>query len=841
MKHIKFKAVLLVIMLFLSGCGTKINEKLDMNAVITASKMDNDVSSSEYMLITQNDLLSFWFDINTTAFKIVDKANGFEWHSLGDNNAASSLFEVSYVNESGLIEKMDAMEASIAKGQYSYERTDNGIKVTYSLGEYDTEIKVPFAITEERMKELLSNIEDDFSKSQFETMYQYVNFERLDKENQKLFLEQYPAIDKIPLYVIREGITQSDSKKKKLSEILISADYTEEMYEEDSQYFLADDVEKKIYPQFRIQIVYELDDNGITVTIPHNEIQMNPEFPLLEIKTLKYFGAPSNNDIGYFLLPDGSGSLMNFYNGTGHLQEYSAQIYGLDYSAALTENTFNAAQAYLPVYGIVNGMNAMFCVIENGDAVATINAYPGNEQLSAFVSPTFKLRNYYKSYMNSNTKVSDYFVSMQNERLSEDLVMRYIFSNGPSANYSGMADWYRKYLFGDEIKELDCSVEAVVECIGQIDKHTKAFGFSFNKEIPLTTFSDVKDISEQLNDSGVNFSVRYSGWYGGGYLGRYAEVMDINNELGDAKDFAELVNYFEENEISFYPDAEMQYTYRTGLFDGFSPTTDSVKLISKSKGYKIEFNPATFARDPEYITPAYINKPLAIQRAFEGFFEKYKGFKLKTISLRNIGRNLDGDYADDGTDRQAAANMLLSSVKNIKNDYKIMTNGANAFMLNYVDYCCDLPLKSNGYDNTDESIPFLQMVLSGNVSYSGPALNLSGDPKNIILQMASVAADPYYIVSAKNSNGLLDRDYAFLYSTYFNYLKDEIIGLVGKYSVDMNGITGQKIIDYIKVADRLYKTVFADGATVTVNYSDRDITIDGITYKAESYVVHKGG
>ena len=845
MKIFRLLVVILMLAVVLSGCGTSLNESLDLSAAITASTTANDISSTEYMLITENEELAFWFNKDTTAFKVVDKSDGYEWYSSGleqQNTESSAPFTLSYVNESGLIETMDAMTACIADGQYKYERTDNGLKVTYSLGEYVTDLDIPLALTKERMESVTDNIEDDFKKSQFETMYQYIDIKKLDDENKKNFLNQYPKLEDGPLYILRDRITASNDKMKELSQLLQNAGYTEEMFEEDKEYFVKEDSgEKKETPRFRVQIVYALDSDGFTVTVPDEEIQMSAAFPVLELELLKYFGSPKADDEGYFLLPDGSGSIMNFYNGRGDLQNYSISIYGIDYSAADTENIYQCDQAYLPIYGIKNGTHAMFSVIEKGDAITTLNAYTGNEQLAAYAAPTFKLRSYYKSYMRGSNTASNYFVSMQNERYKDDIVVRYKFLNGDNASYSGMAKWYSDYLFNGKTALKGDDVGVVVECIGQIEKTVKALGINYNERISMTDFKQVKEIATQLNSSGIDkLSIKMSGWWGGSYRNEYAGKLSLNRSLGTEKEFKELAAYLSESGIGFYPDADLQYTYKTSAFDKFSTNNDIATLCSKSKGYRIDYNPATFCRDSEYSTPVYINTPAAIKNAFEGFMAKYKTFGIKGISLRNVGRNLDGDYNDDnGTDRQKAANMLLESLRKVSESNSIMTNGANAYVLNCIDYCCDVPLESNRRDNTDESVPFLEMVISGNVRYSGPAINLSGDAENCILDMAAVAADAYYTVTAENFEETRDSDYSFLYSTDFSYIKEDMVELLSKYRKDMEGLSGQRITDYKKLSQNLYRTFFADGSTVTVNYDIRDITVDGVTYAAKSYTVER--
>jgi len=586
---------------------------------------------------------------------------------------------------------------------------------------------------------------------------------------------------------------------------------------------------------------YELCEDSLKVTVPHSEIQMHNEFPIVEIDLLKSFGSPNRDEAGYFLLPDGSGSLMNFYNGKDNLQPYNVNIYGNDKSVAENEDIYQCDQVYFPVYGIKRGNNAVLTVIEKGDAIATINAYPGSEQLRSYVNATFKLRAHYRSYTSADANTSNYFVSLQNTRYEDDVVLSYNFLNGDKADYKGMAENYRNKLFGGSSKKVS-STALLVECVGLIDKQVSVLGFEHTKKVVLTDFNDVKNIAKELQKIGFeNINIKLSGWSGGGYYGKYAANTKINTELGSQKELSELYNYLNSAGIGFYPDVDTQYTYKTSLFDKFT-NNDIVTLISKSKGYLIEYNPATFERDPKYKTPAYINNPSAVKRAFDEFFKKYSAYGFSGVSLRNIGSDVNGDYhTEKGISREAAKNLILKSLLSVSKDYSVLTNGVNAYTLPYVDYCSNIPLTSNNRDNTDMSVPFVQMVISGYVGYSGPALNLQGDKQGTILKMAQIGADAYYIVSAKNGAETADSDYSFLYSSDFTYLKDNIESLALKYQQDMRDVLGKRIVNYEKLSERLYKTTFENGMTVTVNYDYNAVEFEGVKYEARSYIIGKKG
>lgn len=846
MKKFRILVIPLVFSLLLSGCGTKIAEKLNTSDILVSGTTENDLYGSEYMTIAENEYVSFHFNKDTTGFKVIDKRNGYEWFSAPEGKQNDTIenapFILTYVSSQGQIETIDAMTGSITSGQYDYERTENGIKVTYSVGDFSELLLVPLAIDKARREYILGKIDDEFKKGQFDTIYQLIDYKELDEQNRKVFIQKYPTIKDGPIYILRESIMTSDSKMKDLALLLSECGYTEEMYEEDSQLFISEQSgDSKKQPRFRIQLCYSLTEDGIKITVPKEEIQMNASCPLVGIQLHKYMFSPSMLDSGYFLLPDGSGSLMNFYNGRGDLQEYNTKIYGIDYSSALSEYVYNYEQSYLPVWGVKNGSNAVFSVIEEGSAIAEINAYPGNDRLNAYAAATFNIRTYQKSYLNSSTGLSNYFVNVQNKRYDGDISLRLVFLNGEKANFAGMADWYRTYLFGTDKSKDFGKPELLLECVGLIEKQTQTLGIKHTEKYPATTFSQVQTIANELKESGVEgINLKLSGWCNGAYRGRYAGKMSVNDILGGKDALIELNKNLSQNDISFYPDIDFQYTYKDSVFDGYSKKNDVAKLITHSTGYRVDFNPATFCRDVNYKTPAYINNMAAIKRAFNNFFKEYDKINIKGISLGRIGRELNSDFSDEnGIDRENASKKILELLKKTDENHSIMTSGINAYVLGVTDYCTEVPLVSNERDNTDMSVPFVEMVVSGKVRYSGEAVNLSGGSDTLWLRMASVAADPYYVLTNQYAQQVRDSDYSFLYCSDYAHLKNDILNDVKDYQQRMAGISGRQLLDYIKLSTDLYRSVFEGGYTVTVNYGKEDVTFENKVYSAKSYEVER--
>lgn len=63
------------------------------------------------------------------------------------------------------------------------------------------------------------------------------------------------------------------------------------------------------------------------------------------------------------------------------------------------------------------------------------------------------------------------------------------------------------------------------------------------------------------------------------------------------------------------------------------------------------------------------------------------------------------------------------AAKFLDDKYSLMLSNPLDKAYKYADYITDLPTESSGYKILDAEIPFMQLVLNGNLDYSTTALN----------------------------------------------------------------------------------------------------------------------
>ncbi len=831
--------LLLSLVMLLTGCSNAFVENLNEQNIIGPSTAENDVNNMDYELLLENDKLELHMNPNTTEIKVVNKADKSVWYSTNENRMEDdgrALLHLEYVSNGGVTNQMNSFESAVESGQYSIEIVDQTVVVKYSIGDFTSQVLIPEILTAERYNELYSRFTDVFDQAKFRNFYTLFDVSQMQSDDVYVqdTLKKYPVLKENVLYVVSQDVLSNAVVKKDFSKVLSTINYTKEDYEKDVVNF-EDAVTEINEAGFNITLEFTLDGGDLLVTVPNDGVEMYDDFPLTNITLLKYFGSQSSEDKGYFLLPDGSGSVMNSYNGKADGHEYSTSIYGSGYSLSVGEKTNNYSNAALPVYGINCGKKGIFAEITQGDSIADVIAYSGDDAEVAYVCPKFRFRETFISKLSSGAQES--FNTIQKKRFSGDMQVRYSFLTGSQSTYNGMAGFYRNRLFGDEAAA-ESSIDVTVEYVGVIQKQAQLFGIAYNDSIVMTTFDEVGEYAQGIQSSGVeNLNIKLSGWFGSGYNHGSLSKLKPISDLGGSEGFAKLVDTLKNSNINFWPDADIQYTVASGI----GSDKKAIRTIDKNIGTTYSYDLASFNKTVD-TGSRRVNNLETVLNELDSLKAFAKNNSLSSVSLRSVGWGVNADFNEDNfIDQQETMDATVKALEELKNGgTSFVTSGANGYILKLADLCLDTPLVSNQYDSTDYSVPFLQMVIRGNVKYAGEAVNLTGDSENAVLLAAQTGADLYYVFAGQNSGEVVNSSFTDMFSIDYGYYKDSMIETVKKYQSDFAVTAGQRIKKYTELDSGVTKTVFENGSISYVNTNNYKVKVDGITLKAKSYAVKEG-
>ena len=242
--------------------------------------------------------------------------------------------------------------------------------------------------------------------------------------------------------------------------------------------------------------------------------------------------------------------------------------------------------------------------------------------------------------------------------------VRYGFLYGDSADYVGMAAYYRDFLMsqcGLERVATQGDIPFFVELIGGVSIETPVLGAPIRRTVPLTTSSECQSIIGSLLDAGVaNIRLRYSGWLEGGLDSTFPYKAEMDRALGSGEELRRLQQYLAEQGVSLFPDVSL---LNSGI-DGFDRQKDASRFLDRqvARVYREEISEYDYQRGGKDFR--YVVSPGRLEALVDRFLDGYLDYGFEGISLRHMGTQVNSDFhvksvVDRGEAERIIQNQLL--------------------------------------------------------------------------------------------------------------------------------------------------------------------------------------
>ncbi|UVI30229.1 DUF5696 domain-containing protein [Paenibacillus spongiae] len=785
-------------------------------------------------LAAESGSLALYYNPETTEVAVRDKRSDRAWFSnpaSRQQDRKATPFEKENLSSQVTIQFRDQLTKltsytnfaqSVDKKQFVAERIQDGIRVTYTLGDTSKGIDVlPKYISKQRFEERVLN--------------------NLDEATAKYVTARYYPLESDPnVYERLDATVSRDLVLKKMVAAFDKAGYTDEDLAIDNQEneVSGETLSKK--PKFVIPLEYRLADDQLLVTVPVDEIVEQPGFSILTVELMKFFGAAGEDEQGYMLVPDGTGSLIYLNNGKINDDSYSQVVYGPD----LTDSSRTRAQvseaARMPVYGMKADEGAWFAVIDEGDAIASINAdVSGKLNAYNYVYSTFAIRGEDTLEMTSGGKSKEVAIT-SGERYQGNIQIRYSFLSGDEADYAGMAAQYRKmFLSSKAFQPLpEAKLPFYVDMIGAISKNKSFLGVPYNALVSMTTFEQAGEILKQLQEDGIsNVRMRYLGWFNQGIDHSIPTRIKLDSKLGGKKGFQQLDRQLAETGGGLYPDVAFQHVFGTS---GFSKSSDAARFITREAAERSPYNRSLNRMDADLGT-YYLLSPVKLPYAVERFLEGYDSYDMKSLSLRDLGGDLHSDYRNNRVvHREKAKDIVDAQLGAIAVQVPdLMIAGGNAYAWPYASHLIDVPTSTSRFNIADEEVPFYQMVIHGYIDYAGAAVNLA-DEQNMrkqLLQSIELGAAPHFMWSYEPSSTVKFTRFDTMYSSNYKDWYKQAAAMYEEADGVLSGLRHVPMSNRIIRAEGVVQVKYENGASVYVNYNKEPAVVDGLTVGGQNYAV----
>ncbi len=591
---------------------------------------------------------------------------------------------------------------------------------------------------------------------------------------------------------------------------------------------------------------YRLTDNGLEVTIPYDSIKEEGKGRLIGIEPLPFLNAAEETDEGAMLLPDGSGALLHFR--TDHpmyLKGYSEYIYGPDYSyiththdmidafgggrRAITPRQF----ATMPVFGMYRNGTGTLGIVTKGEFDAKINGTPaGIRAIPLYRSSVeFIYRKNDVIFIGSSGQIPYY----QGAKIEGDRQVRYVLLEGDKAGYEGMAEAYRSYLTEERgIQPVaDQNAAMQVKLLGGILRD-EILGSTF---IRMTTFDQAKAIIDELKSKGIDrLELTYDGWSKNGLYGNQPAHFPAAKQLGGKDGLKELAQYAEEQGVGLYLRTNYAKAYEES--DGFKKKVDAIRGMDRevleANGYYL----ATRWRDNDY--KFYYMKPERVyDKRIAKEREQFAKLGIDGVQFQYLGDLLYSDQDPDRSfSRAQTAEVWVKALDDMRGTVgKSAVDYGYAYTFGSVDRIDNVPLSHSGYIYTDEAVPFYQLVVHGLIPYYAGPSNLREDRDREMLRAIEYGAMPSYELTFAPTSKLQRTMETRLFSSeagIWSVAAAEEYKRVGDL---FRSIAGQQMTGHEKLQDGVYRTSYANGVQVIVNYNAVGVQAGGVQVAAMDFAV----
>lgn len=585
----------------------------------------------------------------------------------------------------------------------------------------------------------------------------------------------------------------------------------------------------------KVNYYVTIDNDGLHVEVPHDEITESSEYRLANIVIMPLLGGTKQNETaGYMVVPDGCGALLRY--GSIIPTEASQQtmpFYHSNEGQSTTLYNYNLANLKnlsAPIFGLINGIkqNGIYGIIDKGSYLASLVISPaGSYNMNYnYLTCKFTKRYFYLLYGVNSTLLT--------EMNNEDIKVDYHFLSKEDATYVGLAKDYQETL----IEKAEINLPEL------LSTQTLQIDFLMSETVPsilgtknltMTSLSSAQMIINDLTTMGINdIFITLKGWNKGGYSGTTPVKIKFNPKVGNKRNF---INWFKELKnnnhiISVYND------YITGGEKGnYRFQTDVAKSNKRTKiSYKNDSLPL-------YTNWYYLYPESSLEIGLNDI-KKYQNLSITDLSLDNLGYNLFSYYNKEDETRSNAAKAYQELLNNLANEFNLALYQPNTYTWQYCTRYLGMTLYSNAYKMYTDTIPLIPYILKGYLPYYSDYVNFNAIGQDQYLRLLDYGAYPSYLLTEEISHKLKYTNSNSYYTTAYEDWKDSIITNYLTYNEAYVATLNCKVINREVLKTGIVCVTYQNISTlktfnIYLNYTENDFILGDIMVKANSYLLRR--
>lgn len=555
-----------------------------------------------------------------------------------------------------------------------------------------------------------------------------------------------------------------------------------------------------------LTVNYTLKDGSFYVNVSMNTVTLPENVYLEKIRVLNTFGAYDNSSADdCIFVPDGSGALIMTGVEDAEFTPLTLSVFGND---AATDENAGKSSCLVGAFGIKRSNGAFLCIIDSGASIAEIEAERSTDTTLNRVGTAFNITDISaKQEKKGVNKTIGY--SYKNE-----ITLCYRFLSGRSATYSGLASACRENLIRNSVlstKTLATDEKYIPLVLSLQGGYINEKG----KYSVLTNYGQALSLVTLLKAKGINnIYLRYNGLYSDANNGSSADFGDFSKKLGKNKEYEALYTYLKSQNFSLFLETDLlTYSY----------SSNGAKALGggniKSKAEEV-FPYSTNAQ-------GYL-KMSKLENKIEAILRASADINFDGYSMNDAGAYLYSDYSDSFYARVTAQKEISAQLPVLAASKKLMIDTGNIYSVKNADVISNIEVSPASRTESEAyvGIPFMQMMLHGITEYSAAGLNSADDIKTAFLKSIEYGCLPsaeWYCTKLAEE---LDGKY------YYDSNINDMVTYYTKANEVLGDIRAERMTSHYKEQDGVYCTEYDNSTKVYVNYTDKDVTVNGIKIPA---------
>ncbi len=801
------------------------------------------VLTDGFELALQSDAAALYFNKKTAEIALMDAKTGHIWYSNPQDRDKETMVEgttrkrlgaqvtVTYYNAKGAYGQMDSYNDSIAYDGMRYEIKDDQLFVRYHLGKTTVTLAdVPQQISKSRMDKFTETLSEDDREDLLKN-YRLASVTGQEQSYIDKLKAKYPNVVNEDTYYLTK-----DSARilKKIRGYLDLCGYTWDDLDFDNEQNEVT-TEETSRAHFDVALRYELIADGLRVTLPENSLSYDEKIPPYEIRILEYFGAGGVSENGYMFLPDGCGTLVYYNNGKTTETAFSMRVYGDDTVSGAMSNYVVTGKASLPVFGVKNGAAAFLCRMTSGAELCALNARVAGMQNS-----------YNTAYVSCNATAVDRMTLLDTQQIyfeaapyRGDVTLEYALLPEASADYMGMAACCRQKLMDEGVLTArgESAYPLVLDMICAAPGTRVVAGVTVKSVECLTAYDRLLPIARATGVDAGSVLIRAEGWLQNGLEQKAMNGLYAEGALGGREALYAAAAALRENGYAFLPQVYLATAFAPG---GFSASSDCARALSRDIAVRYDYD--YLSRYRRYNNRViYQFNAARVDRSVGALVGDARKLDLSAVAVADVGNALYSDfYIKSPMHRVAMRAAQETALNALGQSLSVAFENPNAYALPYADFIYDLPCADSAFRVTDESVPFYQAVIRGCIGYAAPALNYADDYRTALLNAVEFGAGLQYTLTDRTTALLKETDYSYVNKGHYTDWLDALKRDYADASAVLSRVIGQGMTGHERIAENVYRTTYANGARVYVNYRTEDVVIDGTTVPARGFAATGG-